>query len=133
MSVSQAFQAWLVSLGPLAYLLCAAVPVVGYLLYQRFKPVAANSTIPSPTPNAATMPPLLAGVAGLLHNLLVAAKRIPAVGATIDDISHGDLVQLGKDVAAVIDAHDRLHSTALVDLQRTSPTAPVTPPATPVA
>lgn len=119
-----AFTTWLNSLGTTGHLLAAAVPVVIYLLWKRLKPASSSSTVPSPTPNAATAPSLLAGLAPLLHDALVALGRIPAKGATVNDVSHATLVQLGADVTAVIDAHNAIHDAAKVDLRPTSePTA----------
>lgn len=124
----------LAGLSPTAQLVVLVLIVGLIALYKRY--LAANaggSTIPSPTPNAATQPSLLAGIAPLLNDALVALGKIPAKGATVNHVDHATLVQLASDVGAVTDAHQAIHATAAVDLQPDPPATPATPAVTAAA
>lgn len=119
-NVANAFGTWFASLGATGYAIPVLGLVIGYLLWQKYRP-QGGSTIPSPIATAATQPPLLAGESPLLHDLLVKAGRIPAKGATTADVDHATLLQLNRDIAALNAAHEDAHYVARSDLQPVPP------------
>ena len=116
--------AWLQSLGPVGYLLAAALPVALYFLRQKYGPVAPP-VMPTPTPTPAVSSPRLDASAPLLNALLSALGLAPkGRPATVADLPHGLHLQLRDELDAVTSAKAEAHAAALADLQPVTQAAP---------
>jgi len=114
---------WLASLGPYGYLLSAAVPVVVFLLRNRFGPLTQPVT-PTPAPSPAVTSPRLDARAPLLNMLLNALGVVPrGRPATIADVPHETHLQLQSELDGVAAAKVAAHTAALADLSPTPPTS----------
>lgn len=88
---------WLQSLGTWGYVLAGLVPVVAYLLRQKFGPKPAP-TLPSPETTPANASPRLDAVAPILNALLTALGIAPkGRPATVADVPHDLFMQYGNE------------------------------------
>lgn len=115
---------WLTSLGPIAYLLTALVPVAGYAVY-RLTRKTPPPVVPTPPASAATTPIALAGSQQLL-SVLATAMGWSSSGttATTADIPAAMLSKLGSEISQVTQAQIAGHVAALADLGQPVVAAP---------
>ncbi len=111
-----AFLTWLKSLGDVAFVLPALVPVALYMLRKKFGPLVTPVT-PTPDPTPATVSPRLDAIAPFINALLTALGIAPkGRAATVADIPHDFHLQLRNEVDRINGIKAAATTTAAKDL-----------------